>query len=407
MSKEEEKKIDDDNSQFSGWESPDDIDFFGTGGVEPKKEETKKVVDEINEDDDLEKEDDPKEEEPKEEKDTETKKEQEVKDNLFIDEFDKDDEDESEKKKETKESKEKPSGKETKEKGEKVTPSTTLNFLKEKGLVTFELDEGEELTDEKAEEILEDSYEDSIEDRVEELMTGLPDVVKNMVKFAKDGGDVEKLLGTISSKNETGISEGLDLEKEANQEKVVRHQLKANGFDKDTIDAQIEFFKESGKLEATAEKFYEDILDKQKKEYKKLLKAQDDMKLKNKESKRNYRKRITEALNNKESDFKGLQISRKDKSSLPGYISEPSVKMSNGNVVTELQRDIFEVLKNPQKTIMLSQILKTDFDFSSITKGAKTEKAKEVKKELEHTETKTPRTKSGSTRSQRSLAEYF
>ena len=46
-----------------------------------------------------------------------------------------------------------------------------------------ELEEGEELTEDKAGEILEDSLDGLFEDRIEELFENVPDIVKDMNKF--------------------------------------------------------------------------------------------------------------------------------------------------------------------------------------------------------------------------------
>ena len=64
-----------------------------------------------------------------------------------------------------------------------LSNSGVLNFLKEKGLVDYELEEDQELTEEDAEALLEDAFEESLDSRLEETLTGLPDRVKNLVKY--------------------------------------------------------------------------------------------------------------------------------------------------------------------------------------------------------------------------------
>ena len=79
-----------------------------------------------------------------------------------------------------------------------------------------------------------------------------------------------------------------------------------------------------------------------------------------------------------------------------------------GKGLSELQRDIFQALKDEKKTIMLAKILKSDFKFDDIAKETTSKVTKQVKKELEHTETKTPsRSKGGSLRQAKSLGDYF
>lgn len=395
MSKDKEEEKND--NPFDGWDNPEDVDFFGEEAPKVDKE-TKETLKEVEEEDDDKKDNDDPEEKIK-------KEEKEIEDSLFVDDFEEEEEDDPQepKDKSDKSKKEEPN----EEEGSKVSPKLHVEFLKEKGLIDFELDEDEELTDERAEEILEDSYEDSIESRIEEKMEGLPDIVKEIVKFSSKGGDVKQLLGTISSNNESGIKEGIDLEKEKNQEKVVRHQLKQDGYDDDIIDAQVEFFKESGKLEETSQKFYKKIIEGQKSQMKKLLDAQNKQKENQKKSRREYKKKISDFIS-KNTDDLDIKLSRKDKNDLPSYISEQSIKLENGNSISGLQKDIFEALKDEKKTVMLAKVLKSDFDFSDFIKEAETKVTKKTKKELRHTETKTPsRSKGGKVTSKKALADYF
>lgn len=381
-----------DEANFDGWENPDEIDFFG----EESPTTTQKVLEEVTKDDDIEEVEDKEKEETKEKEDKEPE----------IDFFSGSEEEEEEK--ETKSTdKDKTVNKETKEKEVKVSPKTHVEYLKNKGILDYELEEGVELTDEKAEEILEDSFDESVDNRLQEIMSELPDVVKQMVKYSKDGGDINDLLSSIKEVNDTQISNDLDMDQESNQIKVIKHKLAKDGYDEDTIEAQIEFFKESGKLEKTSKGFFKNIVKENEETYQNKLKEQEKTKESQKENRRKYKTDLTSALKDSE-DINGIKFSRKDKTDLPAYISDPTIKLENGATVSPLQRDIFNALKDKNKTLILAKILKSDFDFSDFTKEAKTNTTRDVKKGLENTETKTPsKSKGGSPNKRKALEDFF
>jgi len=70
-----------------------------------------------------------------------------------------------------------------------------VNLLKEKGLIDFELEDNQELDEEEA-----------IENRVEELFTELPDIVKQIVKYAKDGGNLDRLFENLAKTKQVPIN---------------------------------------------------------------------------------------------------------------------------------------------------------------------------------------------------------
>ena len=190
---------------FSWDKDTPEIDFFGEVVTNPNKDVTKE-----------------KEEEDVEEKETSTEEE------VVIDFFEE---------KTTEEEKDK--GNST----EEVTTSntvSTLNFLKEKGLVDFELGEDEELTEEKAEEILENSLEEKLETKLEETLKDLPESVKNLVRFTAKGGHPEEYFDLVFRGKEENISSKLDISKEENQVKFLSYKLREEGHDEDFIEGNVD-----------------------------------------------------------------------------------------------------------------------------------------------------------------------
>jgi|VirMetMinimDraft_7_1064189.scaffolds.fasta_scaffold02511_8 hypothetical protein len=283
-----------------------------------------------------------------------------------------------------------------------------LNLLKEKGLLDYELEEGEELTEEKAAAFIEDNYEASIEERVGELFQELPQVVKDLNKFVLDGGDIRSFLGSFVK--DSGVSSDMDISQEANQELVMRNALKEEEYDDDYIETHIEFLKDTKKLE----KFAKAKLEKKKKEEDKareaMVKQQEAAKQAQKETLRKLKSSVTSNL--KEiNDVEGIPLTKADKKDLPSYMVDRNVKLDNGGSITAMQMDLMEALKDEKKALFIAKLLKTDFDLSTIQAKAQTEVTKKVKDGIRRNkkDTKNVRsTGSGATSAgKKSLSDYF
>ena len=359
-----EKTID----QFAGWEdTSQQHDFFG---------ETNLEVDAI----DVALKDDVKTEEAIA-KEEEEKKEQELIDDQFKT-FEKDapkveTEDEEEDKT--------PSGK--KEPVTNVNNKQTLEFLKEKGLVDYELEEGVELSEEDAEHLLEDSWEKALELEVEATIKDLPQDIKDLVKFASKGGNVGELLGKMIQHATSGITKDSDIDNEDVQVLAVTMDLKSQGYDQEYIDSQIEFLKEKDKLEGIAKKSYDKIIADQENETAGQVQRQKDIVENRKKQAREYKTNITSHINSL-NETGGLPLSKQDKTSLPTYISEPNVELQDGRYVSEMQADLFKVMADKDKIVLLAKLLKTDFDFSAIERKKQTQAARGVREAVERVDRK-------------------
>lgn len=384
-----------DDNTFS-WDDQTEIDNFFSDSPEDleKKIETATVVEEINKDDVVEKTD------------------EELVDDIFADETDivEDQEDEDDLEDEVLDSK--PKGK-SKDKEEKVesTTSSALNLLKDKGILDFELEEGEELTEELAEEILEDKFDEAIEGRIGELFAGLPDVVKQMIKFAKDGGDPTAFVQTLAQATSTGLTTNMDMSQEANQEAVMKAMLKKDGYDDEDISTQIEFLKDSGKLKAMAEKRFDVWNKNQEKETQSLTVAQENKKRQDRE---NLRLRKTELATTLQStaDVDGIKLNSKDKRELPSYIFDKSIELENGSKISNYHKDVWEVMSHEKSSLQLAKLLRDrkkdgSFDFGKIEKIAETAVTRKVKDNVQRNKNITPQVSVGKASSQKSLADYF
>lgn len=371
-----EKTID----QFAGWEdSSQQHDFFGETNL------VEDVVSTVEKDDVVEDTEDPAKPDPKKKE----KEEQDLIDDQFRDfesgvskvsseEDDEEDEDNTGS----------AANKDDKKPANKVDSKTTLEFLKDKGLVDFELEEGQELTEDLAENLLEDSWEKAVETEVEATIKDLPQEVKDLIKFASKGGDVGQLLAKMANNVTSSINKNSDIESEPVQIQAVTTDLLSQGYDQEYIDAQIEFLKESGKLEGISKKAFDKIIAKQEADTAGEVEKATQQKEFRKKQAREYKTNITSHIGGL-TEIGGLPVSKQDKAVLPTYISEPTVELQDGRVVSELQADLFKVMADKDKIVLLAKLLKSDFDFSAIARKQATTASRGIKEAVQNADKKT------------------
>ena len=379
-----------DTENFFGFGDSDvsDVDFFTVGEEEdqnlektnPKPEDKSKV-----------------EEEQEEEED----------DDLFV-EAEQDQEEEEDEDDEDDSSKTNPNDEEVLE-GKFIN---TLSLLKEKGLVDYELEEGEVLTEERASEILEDGLDNLFEDRIEELFEGTPDLLKEMNKFVLKGGSLDTFLNTIAKQNSTCITADIDLEKEENQILVVRKGLEEEGYDDEYITSQIEFLKDSKRLESIAGKHFKKWDDNRKVEQAAILKSQEDAKIREKNQRRELKTKVSIFLKETE-EVGGFIVTPKERKALPDYMSDRSVKLENGNQITSMQRDLMRVLNSPTGSVQIAKLLKNatetgELNFDEINKNTETKVTKQVRDNVRRSKQSIVKSaESKNSRKKLKLADYF
>ena len=268
------------------------------------------------------------------------------------------------------------------EKSKIVNSVNTLAFLKDKGLVDYEEDPEKPLTEEDAENLIEDSWEAALEKEVEDTIKDLPNELKELIKFASKGGDVGELLGKMVQHATTGINKNSDISNEDVQVLAVTMDLRAQGYDQEYIDDQIEFLKEKDKLETIAQKAFNKIVSEQEADTAGQVERQKQAIEHKKKAAREYKTNITTHINSLE-DAGGLPISKQDKSILPTYISEPTVELQDGRFVSEMQADLFKVMADKDKIVLLAKLLKSDFDFSAIERKKQSQAARGIRDEVQ------------------------
>ena len=302
------------------------------------------------------------------------------------------------------------------EEGEEPKSSSslsTVNFLKEKGYIEFDLEEGEELSDEDAEDLLEDKWDESVEAGIADRLTGLPEDAQNLIQYILKGGSMSDYISSLQAEvGPVTLTSDLDLDVEENQIAAMKAILADEGKDEEEVDSEIEYLKDSGKLEVMSKKKFERYNKERKTKEQELIQAQAEKTRTNKENARLAKRKVIETLA-KESNIGGIEVSRDLKKSVPDFMNDRVYKLANGSEISEMQKELFyELPKNETAMLQLAILLQTrnedgTFNFNSIAKTVETNLTKEVKKEIRRGNNNKPNSTEGKSKPTKSLASYF
>lgn len=285
---------------------------------------------------------------------------------------------------------------------------SVFTHLRDNGFISLseeEEEEYEDLSEEEKAELLEDKYEAAIEERFIERVSGLPDSIKGLVKFAADGGDVDTYLQQMYKPRAEGISKKMDMEDEANQIKMMKYQMLQQDYDEEYIESHIESLKDTGKLESMSKKLHEKWVKDDNKNLQ--IKEEEQRKLveQRKREAREYKAEVTKILQDNET-IGSLKFSKEDSKTLPSYISD-TYKTEDGRFITPFQRDIVNAMKDKEKMFVLAKLVRNNFDFKDIQKEAITKKTRELKKDIARQKTGKNIKSIGKETSVKRLSDYF
>lgn len=289
---------------------------------------------------------------------------------------------------------------------------SVLNSLKDKGFISFELEEGQELTEELAEELLEDKFEEAIDEGIKEKLTGLPEDAQEVIQFCLQGGTVGEYFKALSEVGSVSLTEDMDLEDESNQETIIRELLAQEDNDSEYIESQIEFLQDSGKMKLFAEKKYNKWLQERKITKQNMLKAQEENARKSKENIRKAKMEVIEELNSSQ-EIGGLEFTKEDKKVLPSYMNDKTVKLNNGAVISEMQKVLhIDLPKNNKAMIQLAALLRGrnkdgTFNFDKISNKAATKVTQKIKADVRRSKTAIPNSGTRKYKAEKRLADYF
>lgn len=291
-----------------------------------------------------------------------------------------------------------------------ITPKDVYGFLTKSGMIEeAQLEEGQELTDELAAELAEEGWSAALRAEVEEQVKELPDAAKNVLRLAFKGGDVNGYLQTLAVNVSAPINKDTDMTLEENQELAVRADLKGLNYDDEYIDTHIQGLKDSGKLQTIAEKASAKILKAQEDAEKVKLTEAEANETNRKESIKANKVKMSESVA-KVDNIKGMVINKKDKEELPDFIAVPNIQLNDGRMITGLQESIFKAMADPEQCILLAKVLKSGFDFSSISKATITEYSKKIEQNVQNAaqaKDKNIKSSSGSSQTKKYLADVL
>ena len=273
---------------------------------------------------------------------------------------------------------------------------STFKLLKEKGILDF--DDDEEIDEDSAKDLIEDGFDRAVDNKVGEILGELDDTRKGIIKFIANGGDLSQLSSVVGNKDISAF----DISKESDQVRLVKKYLTESDFgDADEIEAQVQFLKDRGTLEKQAKKFYEKEEAKTKKQEQALLEQQQQAKEEAKIKAREFKKKLVNTIE-ENPEINDFTFSRKDKD-LPDYINDATIKLENGKTMSPFYKDLYGVMQDPKKLVLLAKIVRSDFDFSNIKNKVVTTTTKKIKDNVERTKNPSVNKKS----SQKRLIDYL
>jgi hypothetical protein len=284
-------------------------------------------------------------------------------------------------------------------------------LLKDKGLINFELEEGTEMTEEEADELLIEKFEESIDNRVKELMEELPQVAKDLLQFSLKGGNPYEFINTLAEA-QIDLSEDIDLTDEDTQLDVMRELLRLEGKDEEEVETELEFLKDSNKLATMAEKKYAKYKAEEEANRARIVKQQALAKEAEKTAIKEAKVKIATMLSTS-SDIAGLSLTTKDVKEIPSYMNDRTVKLNNGNVITQMQKELFyDIPKNEKALVQLASLLRNrnadgTFNFESLVAKAESKVASKIKDNLRRSKSSIPSNSRGAGSPKKALSDYF
>ncbi len=368
------------------WEN-DEVDFFGVSNVTGEATTTEKKKESAK----------PKEGEEAEEEETQetsSSEENQEQEEVFFNE-EESEESESEEEEEEQSS--------SSENSDNYWKDVYKDF-KENGILKHvEIEEGEEVDSEKLFELQQQDYEAEVDARLKNwAKEELDEDAQAFIKFKRNGGSTAEFLRIYSSSSE--IPTG-DIKEEEYQDKVIRYQLKQEGWDSDEIEDRIQYLTENGKKESVAKRYDKKVKEADKQNKKALQEQAIRQREAVAEQEREFKENIKGVLEETK-EVNGFKITPKDKTELYNFLTKKNHKISDTKSITGFQKKLGEAFQDTNKMILLAKLISSDFDLSQFEKQTITKKTKQIKSNLEQRKNLRP-SKSGSSSQGSSLADLF
>jgi len=192
--------------------------------------------------------------------------------------------------------------------------------------------------------------------------------------------------------NQVAALEGIDLEQEANQEKVVREFYKRAGIPEEKIPTKIQKLKDIAELENEAKDFHPQLVQQDKERAKKIEEESQARLEQQAVIDTTYKEALVSKLQEKlkQKEFDGIPINQKLVQEAFDALYTKKWKLSDGQLITDFDKLILETKKpeNIEKRIKIMLLEKTGWDFSKIEKKAISKKSEELFQSLAHKDAK-------------------
>lgn len=168
--------------------------------------------------------------------------------------------------------------------------------------------------------------------------------------------------------------EGLDLNEETNQEKVVREFYKRAGIAEEKIPAKIQRLKDSADLQSEAEDLHPQLVAQDKERAEEIKEQAAETIRQQNEIENLYRASLNKLVSEKAKgkDYDGIPISPQRVQKAMDFLQTKKWKTADGQLLTDFDKFILETKKpeNIEKRLKIALLEETGWDFSKIEKKA-------------------------------------
>jgi hypothetical protein len=257
------------------------------------------------------------------------------------------------------------------------------DFVKLGLIKHVEFEDGTPITQDTLAELMQSDRDEDVRLQLEQYFEQLDPRLKPIITFVSNGGSLDSYFTTQS--NEFDFNQDV---KEANvQNDMIRfYEKQILGFNDEQINDRIKLYETGNTKEATATQ-YQKLLKQAHVQQEQALQAEQAKKAE--EAKRAYEtdvNNITSAL--KKDTILGLKLSPKDRTELQGFIIDKNIQLQDGTKATSFQYELHKALQDPEKRILIAQLVRDDLKLDKIAKNYTTEKTQAFRVRVKTTQQK-------------------
>lgn len=268
--------------------------------------------------------------------------------------------------------------------------SDFYNVLKENELI--ELEEGEEITEESLIYGLQKAVNNKAANQIYDLVTKTQGQVgwKLFEDVFIKGAGKEYLLAN----QEQLDLDNLDLDDEVVQEQLYRQYLsETSQMDPEGIDEQIEFLIDKDKLAARAHFARKELIKTRDSKKEAIATKAEAFTKQGRDNEQGYITALSTTLSEvaKTKEIDGVPLTADDSRVLVSYMTNKKIELTNGMKISEFERDMLELRKDPRTALKLAKLVKEKLNTTPIENNGISKKANFLFKEIESEIKKQPK----------------